>query len=261
MDIRRPDERLHAQITLAVDGIPVPPGPNQLRATRAHPARLPIVLAAAGLAAVFVVTALSFDALRAAREGPADVTPPPTAGSATPGNTPPPGLRRYPVRTPDEVLAGMATDPFVTLNAPTWDPKSLGMPIFVRALRASDDDVWLVPQLSEGKAYAVIVVSVGKDGLGGANLREGADNSSGGPAFPFPFPVPPFSEAGAWLTAGVAVADRGSAELVWMRVDPRAGYLVSETRPLWRLTSRSGVVVYVTSDGQLLSAARAEALR
>ena len=263
MDTQRTEERLHAQITLALDGIPVPPGPNHLRTIGTHRSRLP-ALAAAGIAAVLALTVLSLDALRAAREGaPAsDVTASPGTGStASPGSTLAPGHRRYPVHTAAEVLAGMATDPFVTLNSPNWDPNSLGTPIFVRALRATDEDLWLVPQLSAGKAFAVVVVSVGKDGLGSANLREGADNPSGGPAFPFPFPVPPFSEAGAWQIAGLGPPDRGTAELVWMRVDPRAGFLISETRPLWRLTSRAGVVVYVTSDGQLLSAARAEALR
>lgn len=74
MDNQRTDERLHAQITLAVDGIPVPPGPNQLRAARGHRSRLPILLAAVGLVSVLVVTGVSVEALRTGGERPTPET-------------------------------------------------------------------------------------------------------------------------------------------------------------------------------------------
>ena len=101
------------------------------------------------------------------------------------------------------------------------------------------------------------LAGVGKDGFGAAGTRVGADNLPDGSASS----TPPLSEQRAWQIAGLAEADRGTAELVWMLVNPRSGFLATEFRPLWRLTSRSGTVVYVTSDGELMSAAQLDALR
>jgi hypothetical protein len=260
MDTLRADERLHAEITLAVDGIPVPPGSNQLRRSRGDTSRRPMFLVAAALAGVLAVTAGSLAALRVARDGStasAEIASP-TTGRPTPppGYTTPPGPSRYQVRTAAEVLAGMASDPFVTGNSASWDPKSLGTPIYVRALRASDQDLWLVPEVNQGKVVAVIVVSVGKDGLGAAGIKAGGPISNGAPNLT----VPPLSEDRAWEIAGPMLTNRGTAELVWMLVDPRSGFLVQEIRPMWRLTSRAGAVAYVTSDGQLVSEPQVKAL-
>src|SRR5439155_9851835 len=93
-----------------------------------------------------------------------------------PVRTPQPTPLRYPVRTAEEVLRGMPNDLFVTGTPPgtpsTFDPATLGAPLFVHALRQRDRDVWLVPVLGDvggAKPYnaAVIVVSVDADGRRG----------------------------------------------------------------------------------------------
>jgi hypothetical protein len=220
---------------------------------------LPLLLAAAGIAAILAVTAGSLAALRGAHEGPSSqvtASPQPSRPTVPPGYTTPPGPRRYPTRTAGEVLAGMATDPSVTGSYSNWDPQSLGAPIFVRALRASDSDLWLVPHITAGEVHGVYVVTLDKDGLGSAGRWAGG----GGPNDPA-LAIPAVSEARAWEIAAVAMPDRGTAELVWMRVDPRSGFLVEEIWPMWMLTSRSGAVVYVTSGELLVSATQVEALR
>jgi hypothetical protein len=213
------------------------------------------------LAAICAVTVLTLGALRVAHEAApgslVTASPPYSRPTIPPGYTTPPSPTRYPTRTAGEVLAGMASDPFVTGNYPDWDPKTLGTPIFVRAMRASDPDIWLVPELRDGTAFGVIVVTLDKDGLGAAGMRSGEIPGRDTPALL----VPPVSEARAWDIAATAIPDRGAAQLVWMIVDPRSGFFVAMDQPMWRLTMRSGAVAYVTSSGQLVSATQAEALR
>src|SRR5690348_4364451 len=84
----------------------------------------------------------------------------------------------YPTRTAADVLAGLAKDPFWTnikteaaLRGPEYDPRvangTLGQPLIVRALRATDEDAWIVPVLGpDGKPVALIGVSQRHTGLG-----------------------------------------------------------------------------------------------
>ena len=183
---------------------------------------------------------------------------------APPVHTPQPTPLRYPVRTAEEVLRGMPNDLFVTGTPPgtpsTFDPATLGVPLFVHALRQRDRDVWLVPVLSGlggSKPYnaAVIVVSVDADGLGAAGIRVGGDSGPPG------IDVPPISEVRARSIASVAITDVTAADLVWMLVPPIAGFLCEEFYPMWRLNSGDGTVVYVTGDGQLKTAAEIDQLR
>jgi hypothetical protein len=161
------------------------------------------------------------------------------------------------VRTAEDVLRGMSTDPFVTGsepgNAATFDPAMLGRPMFVRALRALDRDHWMVHQLGgQGNSTpfisSVIVVRVGADGLGAAGIR------AGGAVGPPGLDVPPISEARAKAIASALTTDVVAAELVWMKVAPIEGFLCDETYPMWRMTLGMGTVVYVTGDGQLKTA-------
>ena len=183
----------------------------------------------------------------------------------------PPSLRtlqptpvRYPVRTAEDVLRGMATDEFVTAGPAgstiAFDPAMLGRPLFVRALRAVDRDLWLVPTLGGlGTATpfisSVIVVGVGPDGLGAAGIR------AGNAIVPPGLDVPPISEARAKVIASAVTTEVVAAELVWMRVLPIEGFLCDQSYPMWRLTSRNGSVVYVTGDGQLKTAVDIDRMR
>jgi hypothetical protein len=220
-----------------------------------RPRRLPTVLAAVGLAGIVAGTG-SFLALRDGNRGTSAIA---SAAPTIAVRATQPGPLRYPVTTAAEVLAGVATDPFVTGNSPNWDAKSLGTPVFVRALRPTDQDLWLVPENSEGtKTFRIVVVNVARDGLGAAGMKAGGLTAD--PAAPS-IAVPPLSEERAWQLAATVLPDRGTAELVWMFVSPSSGFFVEEIRPMWRLSSRTGSVEYVTSDGQLVNAAKVDALR
>jgi hypothetical protein len=159
----------------------------------------------------------------------------------------------------------MSTDPFVTggragSTPVTFDPTMLGRPLFVRALRAKDLDVWLVPIL-RGQETAtpfissLIVVSVGADGLGAAGI------ATGNAVAPPGLDVPPITEARARAIASSVTTDVVAADLVWMKVPPISGFLCDQTNPMWRLTTGSGTAVYVTGDGQLKTATEVAQLR
>ena len=184
--------------------------------------------------------------------------------AAPPVRTPQPTPFRYPVGTAEEVLRGMPNDPFVTGSLPGipagFNPATLGTPLFVRALRPRDRDLWLVPVLGGiggPKPYnsAVIVVTIDADGLGAAGTRVGGDSGPPG------IDVPPISELRARSIASAAITDVTAADLVWMLVPPIAGFLCEEFYPMWRLTSRDGTLAYVTGDGQLKTAAEIDQLR
>ena len=163
-----------------------------------------------------------------------------------PGRAPAP--RRVLAGTAEQVRAGVLTDPFVTGHSSYFDPTSIGMPVFVRALRAEDPDIWLVPQHG-----TVFVVARGADGLGSAGMAAGFG--------PTDIPVPPIPEIQARAIAGVPSDPVTNADLVWMLVSPMSGFFVEEIYPMWRLTRQSGQIAYVTSAGKLVTAAEVDAVR
>jgi len=175
--------------------------------------------------------------------------------------TPQPTPVRYLVRTAEDVLRGVVTDPFVTGAQPgtsaRLDPSSFGMPLYVHALRARDRDLWLVPRRQGASTVAVYAVMVDADSYGSAGIAGfwTGDPSGAGIA------IPPVTEARArelGASAGVAVA---AADLVWMTVAPIEGFLCNELHPMWRLAARDGRIVYITGDGDAKTAAEVELLR
>src|SRR5204862_1110866 len=88
--------------------------------------------------------------------------------------TPQPTPVRYLVRTAEDVLRGVVTDPFVTGAQPgtsaRLDPSSFGIPLYVHALRARDRDLWLVPRRQGASTVAVYAVMVDADSYGSAGI-------------------------------------------------------------------------------------------
>jgi hypothetical protein len=125
---------------------------------------------------------------------------------------------RYPVRTADELLSGLAHDPLVTKGNSGWRPDYVGTPVRVRALRSTDHDIWLVPDRNAGGGVVsgVFVVDVGTDGLG--NASQWAGNTWG-----LVVAVPPVSEAAAHELGSAAGDAVMRAELVWLRQPPASG--------------------------------------
>jgi hypothetical protein len=167
---------------------------------------------------------------------PKDQAPPPDF-------TAPPPPQRYPARTAAELLAGMATDPFLTGGSGTFDTSRLGTPVLVKGLRPTDLDVWVVPGTSGG-AYAV---SVDRDGLTRGTVIAGTSAL---------IPVPRVSEVDARTIARTILADVARAQVVWTRLHPRSGFSADEFSPIWRVVATDGTTAFVLSDRRLLSAAR-----
>ena len=159
-----------------------------------------------------------------------------------PGYTAPPSPRRYPVRTAQEVLAGLATDSFASPGF------KYGAPVLIRAVRPTDQDEWLVPVVSDGRTNAVLAISIFPDGTGSAGILTGWDGR-------FPHAMAP----DAALAAGGTAADpaRRSVELAWAVVDPRSGGPASETLPFYLVTRKSGARVLVMQGGGVVEASAA----
>jgi hypothetical protein len=239
-----PDAELVGMFRRDIGQIELPPRGTwrpQASAVRVAPSWIaPVIVATA----VLVVAVLAGGWLRSVRTpvaspvatssiSPKDQSPPP-------GYTAPPGPHRYPARTAAEVLAGMATDPFLTGASGSFDTSRLRTPVLLKALRPTDLDVWLVPGMTDG-AYAVYV---DPDGLTRGTVIWATSALVS---------VPPISEADARTIARSAIADVERAELVWLRLDPRSGFSADEFSPIWRLVSTAGATVFVFSDRRLLS--------
>ena len=175
--------------------------------------------------------------------------------------TPQPSPARYPVRTAEDVLRGVVTDPFVTGAQPgtsvRLEPASFGAPLYVHALRARDHDLWLVPRVIGPRTVQVYAVIIDPDGYGAAGIAVIWTGDSGGSGIQ----VPPIGEARARDLAASGGVSVIAADLVWMTVAPIEGFLCWEMAPMWRLTGGDGRVVYVTSDGELKTAAEVEPFR
>jgi hypothetical protein len=166
----------------------------------------------------------------------------------TPAYTAPPSPRRYPVGTPAEVLSGLATDAF---PSPLAVDGAYRQPVFVRALRPTDRDEWLVPIVRGGQVDGVVVVVIYDNGMGSAGIATGWSGR-------FPHPFTPEQAA---AKVGTSSDPATSVELVWATIDPRQGGPATEFLPLYVATLRSGARWYVFQSGSIRDATQVDVVR
>jgi hypothetical protein len=159
---------------------------------------------------------------------------------------------RFPARTADEVVNGMQSDPFV--GSSLGGSVHIGTPLFVRGLRSTDANIWLVPQVDGTHPIGVWVVKVADDGFGTTTEHAGGPERQ-------TLSVPPVSEADARTLGGLTNDPVIKIDLVWTRARPESAGLVSEIHPLWELSRSSGTIVYVTSDRLILASEVLNAVR
>jgi hypothetical protein len=160
----------------------------------------------------------------------------PKCSTLPPGYTPPAPAPRYPARTADEVLRGLAADPFV---GPLGPDGAFGAPVLIKALRSSDHDEWLVPIVRGGEVGGVVVVPIYENGMGSAGIATGWSGR-------FPHSLRPEQAAAKAVAPGDAAV---SVELVWATVDPRQGGPANEFLPFYLVTRRSSARWYVFQSG------------
>jgi hypothetical protein len=206
------------------------------------------------LGAAIAISALVAGALVAAGTPPQN----PKAAAAARDTPPPapPSPRRWNARTLAAVQANLLTDANYAAaigqfsSGPESDPRAvghvitLGTPLFVRGLAASDADEYLVPVNVGGTTIAIIKVGVDADGHGQLDAVRGWSATTTYPAT---------SEAAALTRASTPADAAVKAELVWTEIRGVA----DELQPFWRLTRASGLVYFLFEDGQFMSASEA----
>lgn len=222
-----------------------------LRVTSQRPAHLgPPMSIAATLALAVILVALGQAKLSATSSPSTTPTALGTARSATacddpikcspppPGYTAPLPAPRFPARNPAEVVAGLVQAKFVTLA----EGAHYGDAVYVRALRSTDRDEWLVPIVRDGKVGGVVALSAFPDGTAQCCASTGWSGR-------FPHSLTPEDAMARVTVAG----DRAtSAELVWSVVDPRSGALANWSLPFYVVRRESGALFYVFQSGDVL---------
>jgi hypothetical protein len=155
---------------------------------------------------------------------------------------------RYPVRTTDEVLAGLRTDAYFLehlryLRAETGEPHPpvidprAGVPVRVVGIhKPYTVDVWLVPiRERAGDVVSIVDVRIDDDGLGSALTARGWSG-----------PFPRVAEADARTLASAPDDPAVDATLGWAEE-----YIASPggaTAPVWLITRRGGAQLMVTEE-------------
>ena len=118
---------------------------------------------------------------------------------------------------------------------------ALGTPLFVRGLRPSDGNEFVVPVVADGTTIAVMLVPIGRDGNGQLVATRGWSTAASYPAQ---------SAEGAIALAGVSGQPGVRAELVWTYLRG----LADQFRPFWRIEQAGRAVSYVFEDGRVIRA-------
>jgi hypothetical protein len=118
---------------------------------------------------------------------------------------------------------------------------ALGTPLFVRGLRPTDGNEFLVPVVVDSTTIAVMVVPIDRDGNGRLVATRGWSSA---PSFPAQ------SADAAIALAGLSGQRGIRAELVW--TDLRG--VASDLSPFWRIELAGRAISYVFEDSKVISA-------